>query len=252
MGRPEEEIPLAEAALVISAHYDPTLDIESQLGRLDSIASRAIAGDTVSVCHVLFEQLGLRGDRDRYDDPLNSCIERVLDRRLGIPISLSVLLIEIARRAGVTLQGIGMPGHFLVRDPATPDVLIDAFDGGRHLDRSACQDLLARVAGPRTPLSAQMLAPVGPRSILTRMLANLDGSFDRRSDRVGLRWVTDMRLAIPELGFGDRFQLATRLAGFGRFDEAAAMLEELSQHPRAGDLASRMRSDALTMRARLN
>src|SRR5439155_10429895 len=143
-----------------------------------------------------------------YDDPRNSYIDQVLARRRGIPISLSVVLMEIGRRCGLPLEGVGMPGHFLVRDPAAPDLLIDAFDSGRRLDRSGCERLLQTVAGTRTELTQAMLAATGRRAILARLLANLDRSFERRSDTKALSWVGALRLRIPDLPAGDRLQLA--------------------------------------------
>jgi regulator of sirC expression with transglutaminase-like and TPR domain len=195
--------------------------------------------------------MGLRGDDD-YDDPRNSFLDQVLARRRGIPISLSVVLIEIGRRCGLRLQGVGMPGHFLVRDPAWPEVFIDAFHGGRRLDRSGCERLLQAVTGTRHQLTQEMLATTGPRAILARMLANLDRSFGRRGDGKALSWVCTLRMGIPELPAADRLQLANRLAGLGRFNDAAALLEYLADEQAAGDLQSRLRSDAAILRARLN
>ena len=230
MALPEEAIPLDEAALLIAAGADPSLDVSAQLARLDALASqqRGAAG-TEQVCHLVFTTLGLRGDSQTYDDPRNSYLHEVLDRRLGIPISLSVLLMEIGRRCGVALEGVGMPGHFLVRDPDRPDQLIDAFSGGRRLDHAECARLVQAVAGQAIELSGDMLATVGSRSILARMLANLDHSFRRRRDRNGVRWVTSLRAAIPGLSMADRMALADGLAGLGSYEEAAAHLEEMAR-----------------------
>lgn len=252
MQRPDDDLPLAEAALVISGHANPALDIPAQLQRLDDLAARVGRPDTASLCRVVFGELGLRGDLETYDDPLNSYVDRVLDRGRGIPISLSVLLMEIGRRCGLYLEGVGMPGHFLVRDAASPDQLIDAFDGGRRLDPPDCEQLLRRVTGTRAELTPEMLATTPHRAILARMLANLDRSFERRTDHPALLWVTELRLAIPDLPVGDRVQLAGRLGGLGRFDEAARILEALADRGTARDLTGRLRAEATTMRARMN
>ncbi len=135
MGFPEDAVPLDEAALLISAHANPELDVSSQLRRLDHLATQVDRGDSGGLCRVLFEQLGLRGDREHYDDPANSYLDQVLDRRRGIPISLSVLLIEVGRRCGVPLEAVGMPGHFLVRDPSAPEHLIRRVRPGATLDQ---------------------------------------------------------------------------------------------------------------------
>ena len=229
LARADEEIPLDEAALIIAAHGDPTLDELAQLTRLDNMAAQVGRADAEHVYRFVFETLGLKGDDRTYDDPQNSYLHRVLDRRLGIPISLSVLLIEIGRRCGVTLEGVGMPGHFLVRNPARPDVLIDAFSGGRRLTHTDCARLLYDIAGEE--LTDTMLATVGPGAILARMLANLDQSFRRRRDQDGLRWVTRLRAAIPWLPLADRMALAEGLAGLGCYDDALTLLEELAASP---------------------
>jgi regulator of sirC expression with transglutaminase-like and TPR domain len=248
----EDSVPLDEAVLLISARANPALDVAAQLQRLDELASLVDRADASALRSVLFEQLGLRGDREHYDDPANSYLDRVLDRRRGIPISLSVLLIEVGRRCGIHLEAVGMPGHFLVRDPATPDQLIDAFDRGRQLDHAACERLLRAVAGGAAQLTTDMLATTGSWAILARMLANLDRSFEVRQDRKSLAWVSELRMHIPNASPGDRTQLAGRLAALGRFDAAAAVLEEAALAVSAKQVRSRLLHDASALRARLN
>ncbi len=248
----EEDVPLDEAALIIAAHANPALDVDGQLRRLDRIAAQVSEPDTSAVCRLLFEQLGLRGDRRGYDDPRNSYIDQVLDRRRGIPISLSVLLMEVGRRCGLRLNGVGMPGHFLVRDISSPQLLIDAFAGGQRLDHPACERLLRAATGTDSELTPGMLAPTGSRAILARMLANLDRSFEGRGDRKSLLWVSQMRLALPDSPLGDRVQLAARLGRLGRFDDAANLLDEVAERQPTDDVSARLKIEALTMRARLN
>ncbi len=252
MQGPEGELPLDEAALLIAAQASPGLDVSAELQRLDGVAARVSQADATAVCRVLFEDLGLRGDREGYDNPLNSYINRVLDRRLGIPISLSLLLIVVGRRCGVELEGVGMPGHFLVRDLAAPDLLIDAFSGGQRLDPPACERLYRTITGSQAGPTPDMLAATGRRAILARMLANLDRSFERRADYGSLLWVSRMRLSIPDLPSGDRVHLAARLGTLGRFDDAANVLEELAEAQPAEEVGARLRSEAVSLRARLN
>ena len=247
--KPEEEVPLGEAALLISAAGNPGLDVAEQLSRLDALAARVDSPDTSAVCNLLFDEIGLRGDRDSYDDPVNSYIDCVLDRRLGIPISLSVILIEVGRRADVHLEAVGMPGHFLVRDPVNPGEFVDAFDRGRRLDRAGCEGLLQTTVGSGTRLTEEMLAPTGTHAILARMLANLDRSFDRRGDRRSLAWVSELRAELAEAPIGDRMQLAARMAVLGRFDAAASVLEDAAPNAEEPD---RMLDQAEALRARLN
>jgi regulator of sirC expression with transglutaminase-like and TPR domain len=243
---PEREIALDQAALLIAAEADPSVDESAQLSRLDEVAAQIGVADTERVCRLLFETLGIQGDDQTYDDPRNSYLNQVLNRRRGIPISLSVLLIEIGRRCGVRLEGVGMPGHFLVRDPSAPNLLIDPFAGGRRLDHRDCARLLRASVGPDLELQASMLTAVGPRSILSRMLANLEHSFRRRDDRDGMRWVTSLRVVIPGLPLAERVALSDTLALLGCYDEAAALLKEAANGPGVSAEAAR----ALRVRAR--
>jgi regulator of sirC expression with transglutaminase-like and TPR domain len=252
MQLPEEHVPLDEAALLISAHANDELDLAAQLSRLDELAQRVPRADTSSLSQVLFHDLGLRGDRDRYDDPVNSYLDRVLDRRLGIPISLSILLIEIGRRRGVRLEAVGMPGHFLVRDPTDPEQLIDAFDQGRCLSYTDCERLMRAVTGTTVRLTPGMLAPTGTWATLSRMLANLDRSFEERHDHGSLEWVSRLRIAIPEASLGDRTNLAGRLAALGHLDSAAAVLETAAAGITRSEERDRLLHEASTLRARLN
>jgi regulator of sirC expression with transglutaminase-like and TPR domain len=253
MACPEDELPLDEAALLISAAADARVDVPGQLARLDEVAALVPSDDADSVCRVVFGTLGLRGDMESYNDPRNSYLDQVLDRRLGIPISLSVVLMEVGRRCGVALEGVGMPGHFLVRDARHPELLIDAFAEGRRLDRAACTELLHAVAGAAVELRPDYLAAVGPRAILTRMLANLDQSFGRRDDTDGRRRVTRLRAAIPGQTPAERVALADALAGLDCRDEAAALLEELAGDPRTtNDVARRLKTKARGLVAPFN
>jgi len=252
MELPEDNVPLDEAALLISAHANPDLSVISQLHRLDELAARVEGADSSALCRLLFDQVGLRGDRDHYDEPANSYIDQVLDRRRGIPISLSVLLIEVGRRCGVSLEAVGMPGHFLVRDPGAPEHLIDAFDKGRRLGRTDCERLLRAVTGGAGRLTPDLLATSGTWATLARMLANLDRSFERRGDTDSLKWVSDLRVAIPQAAIGDRRQLAARLAALGRLDAAAAVLEGAAGTATGRELRNQLLREATTLRARLN
>jgi regulator of sirC expression with transglutaminase-like and TPR domain len=251
--RRDSEVPLDEAALLIAAHANPALDVAAQLARLDDLAARVDETSTDGVCRLLFETLRLRGNHKHYNNPRNSFLDQVLDRRLGIPISLSVLLIEIGRRCGLALEGVGMPGHFLVRDIASPDLLIDAFAGGQRLDHAACQRLLQAIGGPNITLVPTMLAPAGRRATLARMLANLDHIYRGRADVRSLLWVTRLRVAIPELSVAERASLANGLADLGCYSEAADLLDDLAADSAFDDeIVDRLRTRSTAVRARLN
>ncbi len=142
VSQPAADVPLAEAALVCSAHARAPFDIEAALERIDVLANDCPERTFAALAGHLFGRLGFRGNVARYDDPDNSFLDQVLERRLGIPITLSVLMIESGRRIGVDVVGIGMPGHFLVRstEPGEDgdDVYCDPFNGGVLLDVAGC------------------------------------------------------------------------------------------------------------------
>jgi len=158
--RPDAEIDLGAAALAIAATEYPELDIGHYLARLDELAA-GLPATADAVVTRLFHELGLRGNEADYYDARNSFLSDVLDRRLGIPITLSVVFLEVARRVGLGAAGVGFPGHFLVR---VGEVVLDPFHRGvrRTLDRPH--------------------PPVGNRYILNRMLENLRTIYRRRRD----------------------------------------------------------------------
>ena len=194
--REDDRIELDVAALLIGEwdREDP-FDVDAYRRRLDEIAERAAVAITAAgaaaspwpaaraLAATLFAELGFRGNTSDYYDPRNSYLGDVLDRRLGIPITLSVLFLEIARRVGVPASGVGFPGHFLVRvDGGPAPLIIDAFARGAELGRPELAALLARTSGPDASLADGMLDVVSKRAILSRMLANLAGIYGRSSD----------------------------------------------------------------------
>jgi regulator of sirC expression with transglutaminase-like and TPR domain len=139
------------------------------------------------------------GNRSAYYDWRNSCLDRVIERRSGIPISLSVLMIEVARRLGVDLVGVGMPAHFLVRPADDAEVFFDPFGGGRRLDRAGARAVFETVTNGQVAWSEHYLEPTSNRDIVIRMLNNLKSVFAGRSDAVRLAIVMDLRASVPEL-----------------------------------------------------
>ncbi len=253
MDRSVDEPPLAESALLIAAHANPDLDVGAHLALFDRLADRLAAPDVNSVCALLFDSLGLRGNHDDYDDPRNSFLDEVLRRRVGLPISLAVLLIEIGRRCGLPLEGVGMPGHFLVRDLADPERLIDPFEAGRRLDFRACQNLLRTATGGDAVLEPAMLRGVGPTAIVARMLTNLDRSYQRRGDLASLTWVTRLRIALRDRPAVEQLDVAGRAAALGWIDQAAEVLDRVAGQPDLSpELVRRLRRRSLSMRASLN
>lgn len=182
--RPEADMDLGEGALLVAATQEPGIDVDGEAERLDELAAEVAgavgrASDDLArltaLTGRLYDDLGFRGNVEAYYDPRNSLLHRVLDRRLGIPISLAVILIEVGRRVGVPLVGVGMPCHFLVRHLLHPSLLVDPFYGGRLLGMGECSELLRSVSGGRIRFRGELLRPVGPRTLLFRMIANLRG-----------------------------------------------------------------------------
>ena len=245
---PEEECRLDLAALLIAAHTRRDLDLDEQLARLDKLAAGCAAGTLDAVTTHLFDHLGFSGDTVDYGNPRNSLLDVVLDRREGIPITLSVVVMEVARRVGVPLVGVGMPGHFLARSAVDPDVFIDPFNQA-VIDRAGCQALFARLHGPRARFESRFLDPVGTRATIARMLTNLQRSFVGTGDRAGALWAQCLRVLVPGATVLDRRQLAAMLAANGRFDAAAMELEAIADDGAGGE---RDRIAARAMRAKLN
>ncbi len=201
MEQPAASVPLDEASFLIAAHAHPGLDVGAQLARLDDLAARCPEASRDGVLAHLFDTEGFRGNDADYYDPDNSMLDRVLDRRRGIPITLSVVLIEVGRRLGVAFTGIGAPGHFIVRDDRS-GVYLDPFNGGRVLDATE----RAQMYG------AAPLEPSDSIAIVSRMLANLKAIYAQRGDADSLRWVIRLRVLLPDAPASERAELKRLLA----------------------------------------
>jgi regulator of sirC expression with transglutaminase-like and TPR domain len=244
---PDAAVPLDRAGLLIAAHARPELDVEAELARFDDLAARLPEPTLHGLIALLFRDLGFSGNDVDYYDARNSYLDQVLTRHTGIPITLSVVMMEVGRRAGVPLAGVSMPGHFLVRDKVDPEVFVDAFARGTLLDREGCRRRFRGVHGPDARFDESYLEPVGRRSILARMLANLEGIADRSADRSMLTWVLRLRCALPEAVLDDHRRLAAVLSAGGRIDEAAQALASY-----AGPGGEEAAAEAARLRARLN
>ena len=242
---PDHEVPLAEAAFLIAAH-DHEVDIAGELEALEDLARRAPETSEL-VARYLFVELGFAGNEADYADPRNSYLDEVLRRRLGIPITLSVLMLEVGRRQGLVLAGVGMPGHFLVR--GADGAFYDPFHGGVRLDEAGCRMIFEATRGP-VPFRPEYLRAVGSRAILARMLANLVQSAGSHEPAAAL-WATRLRLLIPGLSVAERHDGALLLGRFGQFSEAATALDALAADL-PGEGATRAARDAAGFRARAN
>lgn len=245
---PESDCKLDLGVTLIAAHADRHLDVDRQLDRLDELAVGCPEPTLDGVIRHLFKEKGFQGDAEDYGNPCNSLIDSVLDRHRGIPISLSVVMLEVARRLQVPLDGVGMPGHFLVRDRVDRDAFVDPF-WRVQLDRDGCERLFRAVHGASARFRDEYLEPVSNRAILARMLTNLQRSYSAVGDRTGALWSQCLRVLIPGVTAQDRRELAALLAANGRFDAAAEELDALADDGWGGD---KDRVAARAMRARLN
>jgi regulator of sirC expression with transglutaminase-like and TPR domain len=181
----------------------------------------------------LYEELGFSGNREHYDDPRNSFLNEVLDRRLGIPISLAAVYLEIGRRAGLRLEGVNFPGHFLVRAPAGPDdmedVIVDPFHAGALLSEVDCRHLLRQHVGEDAAFEPGLLATATRQHIVVRMLVNLKRLYVRMRSFPQARAIADLLLAVDPSALAelrDRGLLAYHMEDF------AAALKDLEAYLR--------------------
>lgn len=240
---------LDRAALLVAAHADPACDVDANLRRLDDLAGEVPEPTLEALTRTLFGAHGFVGDQVDYYDPRNSYLHEVLERRRGIPITLSVLLMEVGRRCGVTLAGVGTPAHFITCTTTEPRRWVDAFAGGKVLDRAQLDEQFARLA-PGIDLEPY-LDPVPPAQVVGRMLANLVAIHRHRNDRAGLLWATRLRTLVPGATADDRRAYGGALAACGDFSRAAKVLESLVEDGIADDPGDEL-ARARRLRARLN
>ena len=204
-----DPIDLAQAALCIAQREYPDLDPEPYLARLDTwaaeLADRLPDGRyplrvVREMSRYLAEDLGFLGNSERYYDPKNSYFNDVLDRRTGIPITLSLVYLEIAKRIDFPMVGVGMPGHFLIRpDFEDAGIFVDAFGNGEVLFPEDCQERLSEIYGRAIELRPEFLAPIDDRRLLVRMLMNLKGVYlSKRDIPRTLRTIEDILLIWPD------------------------------------------------------
>jgi regulator of sirC expression with transglutaminase-like and TPR domain len=220
---------LAPAALALARVEYPSLDAapyllrlermgEAAEGRLQRQAHAGIAAQIATLNAYLFEELGFSGNAERYDDPRNSFLNEVLDRRLGIPISLAVVYLEIGRRGGMRLEGVNFPGHFLLRAPdAAEDLIVDPFHAGALLSEVDCRHLLREYVGDETAFDRSLLATATRQHIVVRMLVNLKRLYVRMQSFPQARAVADLLLAVDPSALSelrDRGLLAYHMEDF--------------------------------------
>jgi len=245
---------LAPAALAIARVEYPSLDTRSYLTVLDQMGEDArvrcaAAGvrrsqDLIPTFNEFFyDELGFRGNRERYDDPRNSFLNEVLNRRTGIPISLAVVYLEVARRAGLRIVGVNFPGHFLLGAPAVDSAgdttasapsgervqIVDPFHEGALLSEIDCRELLRQHVGESAAFDRSLLEPATRQQIVVRMLVNLKRLYVRMRSFPQARFISDLLLAVDPAGvveLRDRGLLAYHLQDF------AAALRDLEAYLR--------------------
>jgi len=255
----DERIDLVRAALTIAQTEYPDLDVDAYCGRIESLAQRVkrqvpSLGDPsdsiAALNHVLFEEEGFRGNAEDYYDPRNSFLNEVPDRKLAIPITLAVVYMEVARRVGFPLVGVGMPGHFLLKhyDVEGREILIDPFNRGSVLTAIDCQSRLDQIYGGQMPLQPEFLMAVSRRQVLVRMLNNLRSIYlSSRNFRKALP-VVDLILAVYPRSPEDVKQRAMLRWSLGQSRGALADLEDyLKMSPDASD-ADEIRQTAASLR----
>jgi regulator of sirC expression with transglutaminase-like and TPR domain len=250
--RPDECIDVAVGAALIARDAYARLDLDRLSACFDDMAAPLVAREVASrpleeqvtlVSSHMYEELGFRGNETDYYDPKNSLLPDVLDRRLGIPITLALVYCEIARRAGVRARGVSFPGHFLVRVDAfgreDAPVAVDPFFGGRRLDEPGLRKLLERGSPDKKLILEEHLAPASSRTMLVRMLINLKWIYATRGDFARALLALDRIIcltpdSVPALR--ERGSLAARL---GAMEAARADLSRLLELvPQASDAGS--------------
>ncbi len=260
---PETRHGLAEGALILAAEAKPGVDIEAGMARLDRIVERIRpsiesatrgTGAVEALNHGLFELERFRGNQQEYDDPRNSFLDDVLARRQGLPITLAIVYVEVARRLGLEAYGVGFPGHFLAKvvgiegAPAS-EVIVDAFFG-RTLSVEDCEERLRAAAGDDVALDRHWLRPATAREIYVRMLNNLKLHYLRRGDGLAALGCFDRILVLQPAAaheFRDRGLLLERMDCILPAIEDLTRFLELAPHDEDA-AAVRLRRDALSQR----
>ncbi len=260
VARDEDSLELDRAALLIAAEEYPNLNVEEYLSLLDHMGEQARAQDDffadpltriMRLSNLLFDELEFRGNAENYYDARNSFLNDVIIRRTGIPITLSVLMMEVGRRIGLRLFGVGMPGHFLVKyADEEQEIFADPFHGGRIVDEDRCRQLIEQMYDGRMPFSLSFLHAVTKKQILSRMLQNLKGVYAKANDHFKLLGLIERALMInPDAASEVRDRGLANFA-LGRYVEARKDFETyLRQLPEADD-AARIKSLLAEIRQR--
>lgn len=244
--RPEEEIDLARAALLVAQEEYYQLPLEQYLARLELMALEVrdrLDGENAplvvmqAMLDYLYRHRRFRGNREAYYDPRNSFLNDVLDRGLGIPLTLGMVTLEVGWRIDLPLEGVNFPGHFLVRFRGDAiNLLVDPFDNGRTYFEDEAQTLLDRIYGGMVQVQPKFLRVASKRDMLVRMLTNLKGIYTRVNDHPRALACIERLLALRPTSKSEIRDRGVVLAKLGRWDEAVEHLEAyLTYHPDATD-----------------
>lgn len=260
VARDEDNLELDSAALLIAAEEYPNLDVAEYLSLIDDFGEQARARDDSSadpltrimrLGHLLFDEFEFRGNAGNYYDARNSFLNDVIDRRIGIPITLSVVMIEVARRIGLRLFGVGMPGHFIVKYvDEEMEIFVDPFHGGRIVDEDRCRQMIEQMYSGQMPFHPSLLHSVTKKQILTRMLQNLKGIYSQAKDHFKTLGVVERALLISPESVIELRDRGLACFALGRYVEARADFENyLRREPQADD-AARIKSLLTDLRQR--
>lgn len=244
---PEPVLDLARAALLIAAESDPQVDVDAGVRQFDDWAETLRARiepewnnlqKLARLRSFLFEELGFRGDREDYFSPSNSLLHEVVQRRRGIPLTLAIIMMELGWRIGMPLEGVGFPGHFLVRLTGEPgDLLLDPYKRGMSVHEEDCRKMLETITRGSVEFSPELLVSVGKRQMIVRLLHNLKAAYVRRGDDAqALAAVERLLVLNPD----DLDQLRDRGLLQFRLQRFAPALESLNRYLElAGESADR-------------
>lgn len=246
--RPEEAINLAEAAQCIAWEDEGSRtpeDVQRRLDILAGVMQQRLDNTTnphaiiAELNHYLFDELGFRGNTWDYTDPMNSFLDRVLATRAGLPITLSVVYMELGWRLGLALAGLALPGHFLVQysEPGYA-IFIDPFERGRFWSFAECEARVTATYGNVAPsLMQQLMTPPTKRAILARMLQNLKASYAEREDWARALAAVERILLIDRGNLHEIRDRGVLRARLGQLHLALQDLDHYARHaPRASDL----------------
>lgn len=259
---PDDEIDLGRAALAIAHAEYPGLDIESYVTRMERLAaavhdrSGGEAGSyrlIAALNYTLFSVEGFRGNEDDYYDPKNSFLNEVMERKQGIPITLSVLYMEVARRVGLELHGVGFPGHFLVKHVGEEgEIVLDPFRQGEVRSVEEMENMLDHMYRGRVAFQPEFLSPVAKRQVLQRMLNNLKGIYLHQGDFIKGLSVVDRLVILDPDSAGEIRDRGLIYLQLECFPQALEDLEAyLNLAPDADD-AAEIREQAASLKKRRN